>query len=542
MKVASTLYHLVKASFLEQSRRYSFLITLGLVIAVGYAFAPGQEAGYAAGVLLYDREAPTALVRGVFNSAWIGSMVALLTTTLLSLPGFYLVKGSVEQDRRTGVGEVLAATSLGKITYALGRWLGNTALLVAMMGVLAVVSLLMQLIRGESLPVNLWALLAPFLFVVLPALSLVAAVAVLFDASGWLSGGLGNVLYFFLWGWVVTSSLGGEITGWDLIVSHVEAAAQAAFPQFTISSSIGINPREGSLHFFQWSGIQWTLTMVMGRLVWVPVAAGIALVAAAIFDRFDPAGLHRINLGRWVTRRQHERASLDGQRESPSQVRPGPDILVATIASPAALTAVPVRFRILTLVAGELRLLLKGIPWWWYAVMLGLVASFLVTPLELLGRYFLPLAWIWPLLLWSNLGAREAYHRTTELVFTAPHPVRRQLLASWLAGVIVTVAAGAGAAARLALLGDWLGLWAWAAAALFIPTLALTLGIWTGGRKLFEVVYTVLWYVGPLNQTAALNFMGTTADAMARAQPWLVPALTLGLMAVALVGRRRRIP
>ena len=91
MKVASTLYHLVKASFLEQSRRYSFLITLGLVIAVGYAFAPGQEAGYAAGVLLYDREAPTALVRGVFNSAWIGSMVALLTTTLLSLPGFYLV-------------------------------------------------------------------------------------------------------------------------------------------------------------------------------------------------------------------------------------------------------------------------------------------------------------------------------------------------------------------------------------------------------------------------------------------------------------------
>ncbi|HEX3554932.1 MAG TPA: hypothetical protein VIA62_17040 [Thermoanaerobaculia bacterium] len=74
----------------------------------------------------------------------------------------------------------------------------------------------------------------------------------------------------------------------------------------------------------------------------------------------------------------------------------------------------------------ELRLLLKGQRWWWYAVAAGLIVAGFAVP-EAGRRIVLPLAWIWPLLLWSSLGAREARFATDGLVFSAARPLRRQL-------------------------------------------------------------------------------------------------------------------
>ncbi len=148
------------------------------------------------------------------------------------------------------------------------------------------------------------------------------------------------------------------------------------------------------------------------------------------------------------------------------------------------------------MVWAELRLALHGITLWWYLVAAGLFAACLFTPL-FVSRGFLVAAWIWPLLIWSKMGTRERLFRTDQLVFSTAHPLRRQLPACWLAGVIIAVITGGGTGLRLFMAGDQLGLLAWTAGALFIPTMALTLGVWSGSSKLFEVLYLFLWYLGP---------------------------------------------
>ena len=87
------------------------------------------------------------------------------------------------------------------------------------------------------------------------------------------------------------------------------------------------------------------------------------------------------------------------------------------------------------------------------------------------------------------------------------------------------------------LAGDHPGFAAWLAGAIFIPTLALALGIWTGGSKAFEAVYIVWWYIGPAHHVPGLDFMGTTA-ASSNAVPYLI-ATTL-LLAAAYWRRRTR--
>jgi hypothetical protein len=128
------------------------------------------------------------------------------------------------------------------------------------------------------------------------------------------------------------------------------------------------------------------------------------------------------------------------------------------------------------------------------------------------------------------LGTREAQFSTGPLIFSAPHAVPRQLLATYAAGVLVAAITGGGLGLHLLYERDFAGLIAWATGALFIPALALVLGVASGSRKFFEALYTAWWYVGPLHHIRGLDFMGTTAASSTPA-PYLAAAVLLMLLA-----------
>ena len=106
MSSSRILYHMVRADFLERVRRYSFLVTLAGALWLAYGVAAEKVwivvgNGY----------------RGVYNSAWIGALMATCCAIFLSLAGFYIVKNCVERDTDTRVGEILAATPMRKDFY-----------------------------------------------------------------------------------------------------------------------------------------------------------------------------------------------------------------------------------------------------------------------------------------------------------------------------------------------------------------------------------------------------------------------------------------
>jgi hypothetical protein len=520
------LYQLMRADFYERTRRYSFLITMGLVIATAYFYLP--TSGMRSFSLALDD------YRGVYNSAWVGSAVAALCLMLLSLPGFYLVKNAIDRDERTRVGQILATTPISKPLYTLAKAFSNFVFLAVMVGTIALAAAGMQMIRGEDYHLDLWALCSPFVFCVLPAMALIAAMAILFESIGWLRGTLGNVVYFFLWLGMLAASTPSssaqtgvpavDAFGLLVISSNMVRDAAAIIPNYTGSFMLGGAP----MQTFRWEGIHWTSGIILGRMMWLGAAIGLSLVAAIFFRRFDPSRA-RIKRAREAAVPQPGEPAGSPEREEP-----------VVPAGPVSLTPVASRFRPRrgALLLAEARILLKGTPWWWYLVALGLIIAGLTVPTDVL-RWMLIVAWLWPLALWSSMGCREARHHTQQLVFSAPDLLGRQLPAVWLTGVLATIAAGSGVAIRLGLAGDWMHLVAWGTAALFIPSLALALGVWSSSNKLFEVVYMVLWYVGPVNQTPSLDFMGTGAQVSLGVLSiyWIGTVVLLGL---AVLGRRRQ--
>ncbi len=531
MNKLRALYHLMRADFLERSRRYSFLITIGLTIFAAYLYIPpSSTANLTLGFGNY---------RGVYNSAWVGGAVAVLCSTLLSLPAFYLVKNAIERDEQTRVGQIIATTPLSKPLYTLGKAFSNFVFLAVMVGVIALSAGVMQLIRGEVLSIDLWALLSPFFFSVLPAMAVIAAVAVLFETISWLRGTFGNVVYFVLWLILLVVSAANmpsprrigepsnDLWGIQMILSSMMNDTGAAFPDYQGSVAIGAVTLQAPLQTFTWQGIHWTGEIIFGRMMWMGAALGVSLFAALFFRRFDPAPQ---KLKPTRNMELTESFPLDSVQSAPV---PTPVQLTPLVSGQHA-------FYPLHILRVELRLLFKGIRRWWLIVIFGLNVVGLLLPADSARQYLLPVAWILPLPLWSALGTREERYNTDQLVFCAPHPLSRQFPLAWLAGIAVTLVASAGVAVNLILYDDWLHLLAWGTGVLFIPTLALVLGVWSGSNKLFEVVYMLLWYAGPINRIESLDFMGANSIPPS-GQVVLYWLITILLFAFAVVGRRRQL-
>jgi hypothetical protein len=286
---------------------------------------------------------------------------------------------------------------------------------------------------------------------------------------------------------------------------------------------------------FVYDGLSWTGPILLGRLGWVGAALVLTSVSAVLFDRFDPA-----RVGSRVLRKS---AKAQGEVSSQVELSAAP----GSVATPATLTALPATWRarwpalLARTVLSELRLMIKGSRWWWYVAAGGLCLAALLSPVDQTRQIWLPLAWIWPLLIWSPLGNRAVRHRTEQIILSAPCPLRNQLPAAWLAGLIVALATASGAILRLLVAGQWTALLALSVGAAFIPALALALGVWSRSSKLFEVVYLVLWYVGPMNGTRELDYLGATDAAAANSMPLVYVLLTLLLLGFALLGSRWRL-
>jgi hypothetical protein len=518
MKTLRVIYHMARADFLERVRRYSFLIMLGLVVWLGYLSASGQ---------MRMRVPPD--YTGVINSAWVGATMTVTVSLLLGWVGFYIVKGSVSRDYETGVGQIMATTPLSRPLYMLGKWLSNFAVLGIAVVIMLVEGMLMNLLLGTH-DLDLLALAAPLVVIALPSVALIAAFAVLFESIGWLRGGLGNVIYFFafmfalVWsGQIEDIGTPGKIanpyidfTGWQIIGDSVSRAARVVYPGTAGGFAFSITDFTNA-NIFLWNGLQWTRDIFLSRGFFMLVALGIVLISSIFFDRFNPS---RLTVKR-------KKTTHDSPAPVPAiEATPRPDIHLTPLPATRA------RFRFDALFIAELKLLLKGQHWWWYAIAVGLVIAQFTNEPDI-THILLVVSWLWPILLLSGVGSRESRHNTRQMVFSAPRPLMTQLPAAWLSAFTLVALTGSGALVKFLALGDTHSVIAWLVGAMFIPSLALAFGVLTGSSKAFEIVY-VLWMYLILNKAAAIDFLGMTPNS-----PWqLYLGLSLVLMIATILVRQ----
>ncbi|OEH94413.1 hypothetical protein [Bacillus solimangrovi] len=484
--------YLMKNNLIKQMRSYSFLIIIGLSIFIGYACVPSSTAGYEVFYI--------GGVRGVYNSAWLGGMAAMLTTLLLWLFGFYMLRSQITEDQLLKVGQIIAATPISNFRYISGKAISNFLVLVVIESIMMIAFIIMQLIRGESYQLQLWDYFAPFLFIAIPSLLVLASLTVLFDVLPVLKGVIGNIVFFCFWIFFSVISIASPSSFWDLfgldaIRSDMVSEAAIQYPfiaQSQEGGSFGYYPTEGQIATFIWQGVEWDSHLLTQRVIWVLIAMILTLLSSMIFSRFKEEKKKLLNKKLALFKSKNnfivESAEKKGFKLSPVEKSR--------------------RIHLSRLIRAELRIMLKGNSIWWYLLVLGMITGSILIPFDKIQSW-LPLLMVMPIVIWSQMGTREKTYFTRELILSSCPPIYK-FAAVWISGIFITVLMSSGIFVQFLMQGQMTYFYSWLVGVFFIPTLSFALGLLSGSRKLFEVIYMLWWYMGPVNDLPYLDFLGVS--------------------------------
>ena len=471
----SKLFTIIKHTLLKQIRSTSYLLVVVLSIFLAFLCVPGMNEGYQIFYL--------GGVRGIYNSAWLGSIAAMLPVILLWLPGFYLLRSQISEDARLKIGQSIASSPVRKIQYIGSKFLSNFAVLLSSALLFTSVVILMQIFRHESLSVELLHYAVPLVLITIPHLLVLAALTVLFDVIPVLKGVFGNIILFVIWITFSTVSVAAPGNSYDLfgigtVFNQMLTGAKAAYSGLPDAVSFGYYPNSGTVPTFVWNGVTWDNGFLMTRLLWVGIAVLLVIAAAVLFDRF----------------RTPKRCTL--------RIVPSESVVKKNVSRTHTLSPIKKsrHASFLTLLKGELRIMMAGKPLWWYAVALSaIILSHFVTAGE--GLKWISLIMLLPIGIWSQMGCREKFSNTTQLILSSCPRVTKWL-SSLMAGICVSLLISSGILLRFAVNGAWGNLAAWSAGALFVSVLALLCGTLSGSQRLFQGVCLTLLYLGPIYRGA----------------------------------------
>jgi hypothetical protein len=447
------------------------------------------------------REGSTAFQIGghrvLLNSAATALASGMTGALLMFMLGFYLISNSLGRDAKTGVGRIIASTPVSSAGYLAGKFLGNTVYLGIVTACFMAACMGMHLIRGEA-PLEPLVFIETYAALFLPLIPCLAALALLFESVPFLSGRVGDVLYFVICIPLLTLPTiargEGNSPGWE---SYIDIAGLGfiirGITHVTRETqfSIGIAPFDRSLPPVLFPGLAWNWGVLLPRIVSALPAVPVFAVAAACFRRFDPAtGREHRKRSRFSVAGAWER--FVGGLRGRLIPRGGWIVGKSSLASAVAL---------------DLRLSLALTP---VAVVVFLVfaASGLLAPVNILKTGFLPVMFLLLVPLLAAVPTRDRTGNTTGLILTVP--LLRRHFVPWKLGSCLALAllTGSGPLARLAA-ADPAGALALLNGLVLIAAASTCFGILTGSPKTFSVLFLLFLYLVENSKTIpAFDFAG----------------------------------
>lgn len=284
---AHTLLVLAQNEMRLRMRRLSTLVAMLAMIALGWAMI-GNPADGTTMISMDD-------ARVLYSSSALALGSASLMGPLMMLVGFFLLRGRMGEDLRSGMGSVIATTPASSAVFLAGRWLGGVVYLGALALVFMAAIGVCHVVRGDG-PYNLFIYLQTYALILIPTVFFTASCALAFDSVPWFMGKLGDTLYFFIW--VFQLSLVAQIkpgvsdplfSAMLLDFSGLVIAAHSLVVYTGISSfSLGASTFDAALAPIVLPAQLWSWPLAASRLGAAAVALLPVLPAVLLFHRFSP--------------------------------------------------------------------------------------------------------------------------------------------------------------------------------------------------------------------------------------------------------------
>lgn len=477
------LLQTTKIDVLHKVRSQSFLLMLLAMAILAMIFFPSINATY--------QTITIGNYRGVYNSAWIGNTLAMLNVSFLPLILFYFIRGAIQHDAASHRGEIFVASRLSMFDYLMGKVLSNFTIGLFVILWMTFVAIFMQLWIGEDRSISLWHLFLPQLIHVVPIVLLISLIALVFDSIPVLRASIGNIAYFFI-AIIGLVDFSYEVTGVNIILADMKESLSILHGLNTDSVTVGITTvADGTkINTFIWNGLSYG--EIPYRSIGYVMATCVCLFVIA-----------------WLSFRRSALLATNTLLKTPS--------IFLTVCKPFMKLTKFIHFTIRMLSARNVFLnltrqeflLLTGnkSPYLWLAI-LGLWIAQWFVPISIVLTGVMPALLLLGSLVLSSLGQRERNHGTQDFLINAPLLLKVQYPAMVFAGVLFLSTISLPSLIILSVSGQIYGTGLLIAGYFCIVSLAILLGTLSGTNKAFEIIFVIVWYMGPMSHFTYFDFIG----------------------------------
>ncbi len=481
---------MIKGDYLQRTRSYAFLITLAISLYIAYTFVPPPDANYTT--------VRIGKYIGDSNSAWIGHVTAIMTSVFLSLIGFYLVNNSVKKDIETEVGMIIATTRVSNFRYLMSKVLSNFLVLLSITGIVFVMSIGIFYLRSSGFDFEITSFVVPYLFVTIPALFFISSLAVVAEVFLGRRSAIQYIGFFLFFNVIIANVQIGEGSEFLTWVDPFGVKVVTMGMEKYVKTNLGVEGRVTSMGFnfspknevkvFVFTGMDWPIGFLLSRLLWIAFGTGLVWLSSQFFHRFDV------------------REKIKMVKKSKTIVEIAEPISPKTI-SLSALPPITADYSITAFIKTELLMLYrKGSRWLWLVNVGGMIAL-LFAPRDIAHEFILPVLWFFQVGRWSDLTTKEKTNRIHHFTYAAYQPLKRLLPSQLMAGIILALVLAAPLCVRYAIAREFLPIAGIVAGGIFIVLFAACLGIISGGKKLFEVLFFAITYMN-LNRVPFADYFG----------------------------------
>jgi hypothetical protein len=483
---------IIKGDYLQRTRSYAFLVTLAIALYIACTFVPAPDAAYTT--------VRVGKFVGDYNSSWIGYVTAMMTSMFLSLIGFFLINNSVKKDIETEVGMIIATTRVSNFKYLLSKLISNFMVLLSIMGLVFAMSIAVFFFRSHGFPFEISEFVLPYLFVTVPSLFFISSLAVVGEVFFGKRSVIQYIGFFFLFNVVVANvqmKRGSDMLtyldpfGVKVISWGMEKDVKSKYEEDARITSMGFNFSEKrEVKTFVFDGIQWPIGFLLSRIVWIGFGLLLVFISSKFFHRFD-------------VRETIKTKKKDKVLQKSSEGIVSGELKLSSI------PAVTLNYGILSFIKIELLMLVRKGPRWFWIVNLGGMIALAFTPLEIAHQFILPILWFLQIGRWSDITTKEKTNRIHYFTFAAYKPLTRLLPSQVLAGIFLALVLAAPLLVKYMIGLEFLPLIGIVTGAIFIVLLSVLLGILTGGKKLFEILFFLITYAN-LNRIPFTDYFGST--------------------------------
>ena len=505
-------FNQVKYDYLQRIRSYRFLIILAVSLVLGFLFIPATDATY--------ETVTIGNYKGQYNAAWIGVVSAIMASTFVGLLGFYVINNSLKNDIDTKVGQIIATTRINNFQYLFSKVVSNFLVLSTMVLAMALMNVGLFLSYNTGFNFEPLQFILPYLLIPIPAMFLIASLAVVLEVIFIQKSTLQNIGYFILFGFMFAQttqeagSIGIDPFGTKMATSDMIAQVNALYGESEIHQ-LNIGFRIGGKQAytpFLFEGISFSFIAVASRFLWVLAGLILTLSISKFFHRFSV---------KERTKTKKESSGLD--------LAPIKNLDLSTL--PKA----QVSYALWPLLKTEFLLLVRqGNRWLWALNFVGMLLLGLLN-LDIAHMMVLPVLWFLQVSRLSGLTTKERHHNVHQFSFAAYKPLSRVYAAQLLAGICLTLGLALPLILRYMFLLDFAKVTGPILGGLFIVGLSAISAVIGQGKKLFEILFFFILY-GNLNRVPFLDYFGSAHTNTG----YLIGVLIICLsLLVASIGSRR---